>query len=183
MLVTSDFVEAYLGQGQTAHAETEALIWLTENIIGAANKRQAAGWIKAIVASLRFEKEMTSGDENPAARLAQLAALHRSIGRCGLVPADFEPIQEKLGDIGGEVESRSKFTALVARANAPLLHRLVMLLRLAAGEAAPLGPAASRARNEAIRLFRQDDTRAALAASPEHMAQVRTLIQQAGMAA
>ena len=183
MLVTSDFVEAYLGQGQTAHAETEALIWLTENIIGAANKRQAAGWIKAIVASLRFEKEMTSGEENPAARLAQLAALHRSIGRCGLVPADFEPIQEKLGDIGGEVESRSKFTALVARANAPLLHRLVMLLRLAAGEAAPLGPAASRARNEAIRLFRQDDTRAALAASPEHMAQVRTLIQQAGMAA
>ncbi len=183
MLVTGDFVEAYLGQGQTAHAEAEALIWLAENIIGAANKRQAAGWIKAIVASLRFEKEMTGGDETPAVRLAQLAALHRSIGRCGLVPADFEPIQEKLGDIGGEVESRSKFTALVARANAPLMHRLVMLLRLAAGEAAPIGPAANRARNEAIRLFRQDDTRAALAASPEQMAQVRTLIQQAGMAA
>ena len=37
--------------------------------------------------------------------------------------------------------------------------------------------------NEAIRLFKQDDTRAALAAAPEQMAQVRDLIQQAGMAA
>ena len=100
-----------------------------------------------------------------------------------MVPGDFEPIQEKLGDIGGEVESRSKLTTHLAKANAPLMHKLVLLLRLAAGETAPMGPAAHRARNEAIRLFRQDDTRAALAASPEHMAQVRDLIQQAGMAA
>jgi len=183
MLVTSDFVEAYLGQGKSAHDEVEALVWLIENIIGSANKRQAAGWLKAIVASLRFEKEMVNGDETPVARLQQLAALHRSVGRCGLVPADFEPIQEKLGDIGGEVENRAKLTAHLARANAPLMHRLMLLLKLAAGEAAPMGPAASRARTEAIKLFRQDDTRAALAAAPEAMAQVRELIQLAGMAA
>jgi hypothetical protein len=126
---------------------------------------------------------MTNGDENAVARLAQLAALHRSVGRCGLVPADFEPIQEKLGDIGGEVENRAKLTAHLARANVPLMQRLMLLLKLAAGESAPLGPAANRARTEAIKLFRQDDTRAALAAAPEAMAQVRVLIQQAGMAA
>lgn len=183
MLVTGDFVEAYLGKGKTAHDEIEALIWLIENVIGSANKRQAAGWLKAIVASLRFEKEMTNGDENPVVRLGQLAALHRSVGRCGLVASDFEPIQEKLGDIGGEVESRARLTANVAKANAPLLHRLMLLLKLAAGETAPLGPAAVRARNEAVKLFRQDDTRAALAAAPEQMAQVRNLIQQAGLAA
>jgi hypothetical protein len=183
MLVTGDFVESYLGQGKSAHDEVEALIWLTENVIGAANKRQAGGWLKAIVCSLRFEKEMTGPEQPPVARLAQLAALHRSVGRCGLVPADYEPIQEKLGDIGGEVESRVKLTASVARANAPLLHRLMLLLKLAAGESAPMGPAATRARAEAIKLFRQEDTRAALAAAPEAMPQVRELIQQAGMAA
>lgn len=183
MLVTGDFVEAYLGQGQTALAEVEALVWLTENVIGVANKRQAGGWLKAIVASLRFEKEMTGGEDSPVAKLAQLAKLHRAVGRCGLTPTDYEPIQEKLGDIGGEVESRAKLTAHLARANAPPMHRLMLLLKLAAGEAAPLGPAAVRARNEAIRLFKQDDTRAALAAAPDQMAQVRDLIQQAGMAA
>lgn len=183
MLVTGDFVEAYLGQGKTAHAEIEALIWLTENVIGVANKRQAGGWLKAIVCSLRFEKEMTNSEDSPVARLAQLAALHKAVGRCGLTPSDYQPIQEKLGDVGGEVESRAKLTAHLARANAPLLHRLLLLLKLAAGESAPMGPAASRARNEAIKLFRMDDTRAALAAAPDQMAQVRDLIQQAGMAA
>jgi hypothetical protein len=183
MLITGDFVEAYLGQGKSAHDEVEALIWLTENVIGSANKRQAGGWLKAIVNSLRLEKEMTSGDESPSARLVQLAALHRATGRCGLVPADYEPIQEKLGHIGGEVEARARLSASVARANAPLLQRLTLLLKLAAGETAPMGPAANRARNEAIKLFRQDDTRAELAAAPETMQQVRNLIQQAGLAA
>lgn len=183
MLVTGDFVEAYLGQGKTAYQEIEALIWLTENVIGAANKRQAGGWLKAIIASLRFEKEMTGPDESAVARLAQLATLHRAVGRCGLAEADYQPIQEKLGDIGGEVESRARVTSNVARANVPPLHRLMLLLKLAAGETAPHGPAAVRARNEAIKLFRLDDTRAQLAAAPEQMAQVRELIQQAGLAA
>ena len=183
MLITGDFVEAYLGQGMSAHDEVEALIWLTENIIGSANKRQAGGWLKAIVNSLRFEKEMTNGDESPSARLAQLAALHRATGRCGLVPADYEPIQEKLGHVGGEVEGRAKLSAHVARANAPLLQRLTLLLKLAAGETAPMGPAANRARHEALKLFKLDDTRAQLAAAPEQMQQVRDLIQQAGLAA
>src|SRR3989344_2523044 len=37
MLVTGDFVEAYLGKGRTAVEEAEALVWLVENVIGGAN--------------------------------------------------------------------------------------------------------------------------------------------------
>ncbi|MCR5873833.1 hypothetical protein LRS10_06360 [Phenylobacterium sp. J426] len=89
MLITGDFVEAYLGQGRTSQQEVEALIWLTENVIGGANKRQAGRWLRAVVASLRFEKEtLKLGDESAATRLAQLAALQRSVGRCGLAPED-----------------------------------------------------------------------------------------------
>lgn len=184
MLVTGDFVEAYLGSGKSPHEEVEALIWLTENVIGAANKRQAGAWLKALVNSLRFEKEMSSaGEEGPAARLGQLAAMQRACARCGLAPEDFEPIQEKFGEIGGEVESRSRLTSSLARAKAPAVHRLMVLLKLAMGESAPLGPAASRARAEALKLVRSDSTRAELAAAPEQVAQVRDLIQQAGLAA
>jgi hypothetical protein len=183
MLVTGDFVEAYLGQGMSALEEVESLVWLTENVIGAANKRQAGGWLRANVNSLRFEKEFTSGDDNPLNRLLQLAALHRSVGRCGLAPEDYAPIQEKLGDIGGLIEGRGKLTQTLARANAPILQRLTLLLRLAAGEAAPLGPAATRAKQEALKLFRLDETRTELASAPDQMRQVRDLIQQAGLAA
>lgn len=183
MLVTGDFVEAYLGTGMSSMEEVEALIWLIENVIGAANKRQAGGWLKAVIGSLRFEKEMSNGDENPGARLIQLATLHRSVGRCGLVAEDYQPIQEKLGDIGGHVEAQSRLSQTVARANAPLMHRLMLLLRLAAGETAPLGPAANRARNEALKLFKMDETRVQLANDPDQMRQVRDLIQAAGLAA
>lgn len=183
MLVTGDFVEAYLGHGMSSRDEVEALVWLTENVIGAANKRLAGGWLKAVVGSLRFEKEMSAGDAAVPARLAQLAALQKAVSRCGLVAADFEPIQERLGEIGGELETRARFTAGVARANAPILHRLLMLLRLAAGETGPSGPAASRARAEALKLFRLDETRSELAAAPDQVQAVRDLIQQAGLAA
>lgn len=182
MLVTGDFVEAYLGQGMSAREEIEALIWLTENVIGAANKRQAGGWMKALAGSLRFEKEMANG-ENPGAALAQLAQLHRAVARCGLAEGDYQPIQERIGEIGGEVEARSRLVASIARANLPPLQRLTLLLKLAAGEAAPPGPAAARAKAEAMRLARLDETRAAIAASPDQVRQVRDLIEQAGMAA
>jgi len=49
--------------------------------------------------------------------------------------------------------------------------------------AAPLGPAADRARNEALKLVRLAETRAAIAEAPEQVETVRTLLQQAGLAA
>ena len=183
MLVTGDFVEAYLGQAMTSKQEVEALIWLTENVIGPGNKRQAGGWLKAVIASLRFEKEAGAGPESPAAKLASLATLQRAVARCGLVAEDFAPLQDKLGEIGGEIEGRAKLTQGVARADAPAVHRLTVLLKLAVGESAPLGPAANRARAEALKLVKLDETRAALAAAPEQVQQVRILIQQAGLAA
>jgi len=182
-LVTGDFVEAYLGQNKTAREEVEALIWLTENVIGAANKRQASGWLKAVVSSLKFEKEMTLGDESPAARLAQLATLQKSAARCGLVPEDFEPVQQRLGELGGMLEARTRLSAGIVRADTSLTQRLTLLLKLASGEAAPLGPAADRAKQEALRLIRHDDTRAELARSPDQMAAVRDLINRSGLAA
>ncbi|THD74249.1 MAG: hypothetical protein E7812_18110 [Phenylobacterium sp.] len=183
MLITGEFVEAYLGQGKSAREEAEALIWLTENIIGAANKRQAGRWLKAVISSLRFEKEFRNAGDSAAGRLGVLASMHRAAARCGLVEEDSEPIQLKLGDIGGLIEADAKLTAQIARANAPAVHRLTLLLKLASGESAPLGPAADRARAEALRLVRHEDTRSELASAPDQVETVRDLIQQAGLAA
>jgi hypothetical protein len=184
MLVTGDFVESYLGQDKTAREEVAALIWLTENVIGGANKRQAGAWLQAVVHALKFEREMVlEGEESPATRLSQLAALQRDVARCGLVAEDFEPIQAKMGELGGLIEGRARITAGLAKAQAPVVHRLSLLLKLAVGESAPLGPAADRARAEALKLVRTDETRAELARSPEQMSAVRDLIQQSGLAA
>jgi hypothetical protein len=163
--------------------EAQALVWLTENVIGAANKRQAGRWLNAVICALRFEKEFRNTEDTAAVRLSMLAGLQRAAARCGLVPEDFIPIQTKLGELGGHIEADARLTAQLAKANAPAIHRLTLLLRLASGESAPLGPAADRARAEALRLVRQDDTRAELSKAPEQMSAVRELIQQAGLAA
>jgi len=183
MLVTGDFVGAYLGTGRTAFEEAKALVWLTENVIGAANKRNASKWLSGCVSALRFETEMKSGAETPAARLGLLAALQRQVGRCGLAAEDSTTIQSRLGDLGGALEADTRLTASLAQAKAPPVHRLTLLLRLAAGEAAPLGPAADRARAEALKLVRLPETRTALAQSPEQVEAVRALLQNAGLAA
>lgn len=183
MLVTGDFVDAYLGRGKTAYEEAQALIWLAENVIGAANKRHASRWIAGVVGALRFETEFRNGEETASARLGKLAGLQRQVGRCGLAPEDSATVQGRLGELGGMVEAEAKLTASLARAKAPPLHRLTVLLRLAAGESAPLGPAADRARGEALKLVRLPETRSALSEAPDQVETVRTLLQQAGLAA
>ncbi len=183
LLVAADFVEALLGREMTAREEVEALIRLAENVTGGANKRQAARWLAANVSALRFEKELRNSPDSPANRLASLASLQRSLGRCGMVAEDAAAIQAKLGEIGGLIEADARLVALLARAQAPVVHRLTLLLRIAVGEAAPLGPAADRAKVEAMKLLRGPELRAELKDSPQAAQRVRDLMQVAGLAA
>jgi hypothetical protein len=183
MLVTAEFVEALLGRDGTARDEAELLAWLCENVVGAANKRQAARYFISHLGSIRFEKEFRSGADTPTQRLVLLASMQKSIGRTGLDPSDLALLRTKLGELGGLVEADIKLSATLLASQAPVAHRLTMLLKLAMGEAAPLGPAADRARGAALKLLRSDTTRAELAAAPAQLAQVREMIQAAGLAA
>lgn len=184
MLVTSDFVEAYLGGGErSAREEAEALIWLVENVIGGANKRQAGRYLAAGVAALRFEKEFRYGPDTAAVKLQKLAGLQRAVARAGLAPEDYGPIQAKIGDVGGLVEADARLVPTLARTPVPAPQKLLLLLKLAAGDTAPAGPAAERARLEAMKMVRNEKTRAELADDPQRMTQVRELIQQLGVAA
>jgi hypothetical protein len=183
MLLTSDFVAAYLGQGKSALEEAKALVWLAENVIGAANKRQAAHWIASVIKGLRFETEMRNSDESPASRLAKLASLQKQVRRCGLATADSDELAAFLGVMGGQIEAAARLSASLARAPAPSLQRLTLLLKLASGESAPIGPAADSARNEAIILIKSPQTRAEIAADPRNIEAVKTLVQRAGLSA
>src|SRR5215472_10714742 len=182
-LVTSEFVEALVGRDGSAREEAELLIWLCENVVGGANKRQAARYLVAHVGSARFEQEMRRGAESPSVKLAALAALQRDAGRTGLDESDLRRVQARLGELGGLIEGDVRLCAVLAQAPAPAVQRLSVLLRLAAGGAAPFGPAADRARDAALKVLRSERARAELAAQPEQLAQVRDLMQAAGLAA
>jgi hypothetical protein len=182
MLVARDFVEVYLGEGNTVQEEAEALVWLTENTIGASNKREAGRWLSSLILGLRFERESRE-THHPAMRLVELAKLQRAVARCGLIEEAYKPLQLKLGEIGGLIEADAKLVASTIRATAPALNRLTALLKLACGESGPLGPVADRARVEAMKLARQDDTRVELSGAPDQVDAIRDLLKHAALAA
>jgi hypothetical protein len=182
-LVRADFVEAYLGHDRSPLGEVEALLWLSENVTGGANKRQASRWVQANVSALRFETDLRAGPDSAATKLAALAELQRSVFRCGFVTEEAGPIAVKIGEVGGQIEADARLAQALSRAAAPVVNRLTLLLRLAAGETAPRGPAAERAKAEAIRLMRAPEIRAEIAKTPDAIDRVRGLMQTAGLAA
>ena len=193
-LVISDFVAAYVKPCTTVLCEAEALTRLCENVLGLANKRAAARWLCACVGSLRFESEMRAAVAGPSAggpapaqsaaqKLGVLAALQRAVRGAALSERDETDICTAIGNVGGVVEAETRITVQLSRSPAPLQQKLAVLLRLAAGETAPLGPAADRAKAEAIRLFRAPESRATLSAAPETLAPLRGLMKAAGLAA
>ena len=182
MLVTRHFVEVYLGKDRAAYDEAHALVWLTENTIGGGNKREAGRWLNTLIASLRFEREYRQSPQPIATRLTALSRLQRAVSRCGLVEEDFGPIQTKLGELGGLIEADSRLIATTLAADVPALSRLTVLLKMACGETAPLGPAADRARGEALKLARSEATRVELACAPDQVDTIRDLLQHAATA-
>jgi hypothetical protein len=179
MLVTRDFVEVYLGKDRAAYDEAHAMVWLIENIIGAGNKREAGRWLNTLIQSLRFEREYRQSPQPIATRLTALGRLQKAVSRCGLVAEDFGPIQAKLGQLGGLIEADSRLVAATLAADAPAVSRLTILLKMACGETAPFGPAADRARVEALKLARSSATRAELVSAPDQVDAIRDLLQHA----
>lgn len=182
-LVTADFVDAYVRGCTTVLDEAEHLARLCENVMGVSNKRSAARWLAACVGSLRFEGEMRQGAGTPAQKLATLAGLQRSARAASLSETDTDQVLNAIGAVGGTIEADGRLVAQLVRANIPPVQKLSALLRMAAGTAAPVGPAADRAKAEAIKLFRSPQTRAVLASQPEALAPMRDLLRAAGMAA
>lgn len=178
-LLNGDFIDALLGRDRSAHEEIKMLIRLTENVMGAVNKRNAGRWLNANISAMRFEKEMRQGPDSPVAKLSQLAGLQRSLQRSGLVREDHEPLCAKLGEIGSLIEGDSRLLSMLVRAPAPLPHRLQLLAKLAMGEAGPTGPVAERARAEALKLAKDPASREQLAGSPQSMDLIKTLVGQA----
>ena len=111
---------------------------------------------------------------------AMLAPL---LSAAGLNDADQAGSAGKIGEIGGMIEADAKMVQMLARAEAPPIRKLTLLLRLAAGETAPLGPAADKAKAEALKLLRVPETRSGIAADPEALKQIRGLMMATGLAA
>jgi len=183
MLVSTDFVDALTKAARSPAEEIEKLVWLCENVVGGANKRQAARWLIGAIGALKFERDMRDPSKPPMGRLATLAQLQRRIQRAQLPDRDSDDAVAKLGQLGGLVAADTHLLAQLVKAPTAPLQKLSVLLSLAAGQTGPLGPVADAAKSEALKLLRAPEVRQMLATQPQAVAALKPMIQAAGLAA
>jgi len=182
LLVTADFVAAYVRGSRSVLEEAERLARLSDNVTGGSSKRAAARWLEACVSSLRFEAELCTNTIPPLHRLMALRRLQRTIEGAGLVGKSAENTTEALGRIGTKIAEESRVLSQIGKASAPVQQRLTVLLRLASADTAPVGKVNEMARSEAMRLMRLPETRQSLQAAPEALATLIPMLKSVGMA-
>ncbi|MBP2159369.1 MULTISPECIES: hypothetical protein [Asticcacaulis] len=183
MLVSSDFVASLTQNANTASEEIDKLIWLCENVAGAANKRQAARWLASAITSLKFEREIRNSNTPAPQRLQQLAQMQKKVLKAALSDADRDEIMAKLGHIGGQIAGDIHLIQQTLKAPVSPMNKLAMLLNFAAGNGAPLGPVSDQAKAEVMRLLRIPQIRDSLMGNPQALAALKPMMQAAGLAA
>ncbi len=183
MLVSSDFVASLTQDAKSPVEEIEKLIWLCENVAGAANKRQAARWLVSAITSLKFEREIRNSNTPAPQRLQQLALMQKKVLKAALGDADRDEIVGKLGQIGAQIANDIHLIQQTLKAPVPPMQKVAMLLNFAAGNAVPLGPVSEQAKSEVLRLLRMPQIRESLMGNPQAMAALKPMMQAAGLAA
>ena len=176
MLIGAEFVTAVVADTKSAEDEVRALVRLAENVTGAANKNQAAQWLVGAVTALKLEREMRGARDQALSKLAALAEMQKAIGRVDLPESEKVMLNNRLGDLGGLVEQDAQVTASLMRSTLPPVQRLNILVRMAAGEIAPSGPAAQRAKDAALKLSKDPGIRGDLARNPDLIAKLKPLM-------
>ncbi|MBW8882517.1 MAG: hypothetical protein JF615_14185, partial [Asticcacaulis sp.] len=161
----------------------ERLIWLCENVVGASNKRQAARWLISALTALKFERDMRDSTTSAANRLQVLAHMQRRIKNATLMEKDCEDARARLGQLGGMIAQDIQLIPHMLKANMAPVQKLTLLLGFATGMAAPLGPVSDQAKAEALKFLRAPVMRQALAEDPQALANLKPMIQAAGLAA
>jgi len=183
MLVSSDFVASLTQNANNVCEEIDKLIWLCENVAGAANKRQAARWLASAITSLKFEREIRNSNTPAPQRLQQLAQMQKKVLKAALSDADRDEIVAKLGHIGGQIAGDIHLIQQTLKAPVPPMQKVAMLLNFAAGNGAPLGPISDQAKAEVMRLLRMPQIRESLMGNPQALAALKPMMQAAGLAA
>ena len=183
MLVSADFVESLTRTATSPCNEVEILIWLGENVTGAANKRQVGRWLMATLGSLKVERVLRDPARPAPQRLTWLAHMQKRVSAAHFPEKDEEDVNAKLGQVGGLVESDVHLVANLVRSALPVMQKLQVLLNIAAGQSAPTGPVSDAARAEVMKLMRNPELRQGLMGNPQALDLLRPMMKAAGLAA
>ena len=183
-LVASDFVDGLLQTTRDGCEDIDRLIWLSENVVGGANKRQAARWLLSYLGGLKFERDIRDTARPAVSRLTLLSQMQKRISLAKLPERETQEICDKLGHAGFLVANDANLISHLLKSQATAVQKLNMLLKFAVGESAPKGPLTEQAKLEAVKFLKNPTLRQALSTTdPTLLSQLRPMMLSIGLVA
>jgi hypothetical protein len=145
-LVSHERVQEYLDGAASPDEKLERLLFIEENIVGAENKRQVAGYVMPIVSAAPFESHFVFGKTPLPARLHRMADLQRRVLKSGFQEHERTEIAAVLDRIAGEMEGRAKLLDGIESRSCSAVDKAHALLKLFAAGLLTEGRVSSRAR-------------------------------------
>lgn len=166
-LLEPEAVEKLLESAEHPGDEIDRLIRLEDHIVGDANKRKLASYIRAQCGTHAAESYFLFGSEAPVRRLSALARLRKSLDEAEFDKSDYAAIAERFELIAVAIEEREKVFEQIERRSTPPLEKAFTLLRMAALDVLPPGRLVEDAVKRAKRQLASPDARDAIASDPE----------------
>ena len=145
-LVAHESVGEHLAEAATPDEKLERVLLIEENIVGAENKRQLAGFALPIITSASFETHFLTSKSPPLVRLKRLAELQLHIRRSGFPDAQREELANLLDKIALELEARAKLFETIEEKLGNGVEKAIALLRLCMTGVLTEGKLSARAR-------------------------------------
>jgi hypothetical protein len=145
-LVNQEILSSHI-DGAQPDEKVERLLFVEENVIGAENKRQLAGFVVPVVNSAPFENFFNNAKTPILARLQRLAFLQGKVRRSNFIEVQRQEIADKMDRLAFQAASSAKlFESLDAR-SPNHVEKATTLLKLALGGFFTEGLLSARARD------------------------------------
>lgn len=166
-LLEPEAVEKLLESAEHPGEEIERLIRLEDHIVGDANKRKLASYIRAQCGTHGAETHFLFGSDAPVRRLSALCRLRKALDGADFDKADHTAIAERFELIAVAIEEREKVFQQVEKRAVSALEKAYTLLRMAALDVLPPGKLVDDAVMRAKRQLASAEAREAIASDPE----------------
>jgi hypothetical protein len=144
-LVTQEILSSHI-DGAPPDAKVERLLFVEENVIGAENKRQLAGFVLPVVNSAPFENFFANAKAPILGRLQRLAFLQGKVRRSNFIEEQRQEIALKMDKIALAAATSAKlFESIETRATSHV-DKATTLLKLALNGVFTEGALAAKAR-------------------------------------
>lgn len=150
-LVTHECVTQHLAEAEGQDGKLERLCLIEENIIGAENKRQLAGFAVGLIASSAFEQHFLFAKTPVLPRLNRLAELQARVLRTGFQEDQRAEIADALDRLACEIEARAKVIDGIEAKQSNNVDKAVAILRLFTGGHLTQGKLAAKARERIVK--------------------------------